>query len=505
MTVRTRRDLLRAGAALAALAALPGCDRFADLVAARTEPFPERLALPDGTAIDPAFHLLSRAALGARPGDVDRVRAMGRAAWIDEQLAPESIDDTACDLRAAACESCFEHPQDLRSVEPEVIERDLARLVLLRAVHSRRRLFETMCVFWSDHFSIQTAKRGCRETKPTDDRLVVRRHALGRFRDLVRASALSPAMLLFLDGAENRRRTPDERPNENYARELLELHTLGVHRGYTQRDVMEAARCLTGWTLEDRGLRQLAHAGETVFRPEAHDDGEKVVLGTTIPAGGGERDLDRLLDVVCAHPATSRHVAWKLCRRFVADVPPEPLVESTAGVFRQTQGDVRAVVRHVLTSAAFEASAGARTKRPFEFVVSAMRSLGADCRATDEELAFLDRLGHRPFHHPTPDGYPDEPEPWMGTLLWRWNFAVALTTGRLGATRADLVRLSRSAGIDAATASAAELAPLLYGRAATAEERAAIDAFAARPGGDAAMRRAESVALLLCAPAFQGA
>lgn len=501
---RTRRDVLRAGAALAVLAALPGCGPLADAISARTDPLPERLRLPGGPSVDPAFLLLARAGFGPRPGDLERVLSMGRDAWIDEQLDPASIDDTLSDLRASECESYEGHPQDLRGVEPRVVERDLVRHSLLRAVHSRRRILETMTAFWSDHFSIQTAKRGCLETKPRDDRDVIRRHALGRFRDLVRASATSPAMLRYLDGAENRRRTPDERPNENYARELLELHTLGVRGGYTQRDVSEAARCLTGWTVEDRGgIEHLFSLGDAVFRPDWHDDGEKSVLGTTIPAGGGARDLEVLLDVVCSHPSTARHVAWKLCRRLVADPPPESLVESTAWLFRQTDGDAAALVRHVLRSPEFGASAGAKVKRPFEFVVSALRAVGAPSRATPAELRFLERLGHVPFHHPTPDGYPEEPEPWMGTLLWRWNFALALTTGGLGDTRADLAGLARRAGLDPATASPADLAPLLFGRAATPEERSAVDAYAARSGGSAADRRAEGVALLLCAPGFQ--
>jgi len=506
MTVRaSRRDLLRAGAAFAALAALPGCGRIVEAIAARADPLPERLRLPGGTEVDPAFHLLSRAGFGPRPGEVERVLAMGRDAWLDEQLSPDSIDDTLCGLRVAECETYADHPQDLRSVEPRLVERDLTRHTLIRAVHSRRRVHETMTAFWSDHFSIQTAKRGCLETKPRDDREVIRRHALGRFRDLLRASATSTAMLRFLDGAENRRLGPEDRPNENYARELLELHTLGVHGGYTQKDVTEAARCLTGWTVEDRGLAQLLTLGDAVFRPDWHDDDGKVVLGTTIPAGGGAADLERLLDVVCAQPATARHIARKLCRRLVSDPPPESLVASAADVFRRTDGAIAPLVRHVLVSAEFDASAGAKVKRPFEFVVSALRAVGAECRATPRELRFLERLGHVPFHHPTPDGYPEEPEPWMGTLLWRWNFALALATGELGETRADLAGLARRAGLDPRTSSPADLSPLLYGRVATAEERAAVDAYVARPGaaGMESDRRAEGVALLLCAPAFQ--
>jgi uncharacterized protein (DUF1800 family) len=501
----SRRDLLRTGAAFAALAALPGCDRLVGVVPGVDDGLPDQVGLPGIAGIESDFHLLARAAYGARPGDVERVRSMGRTAWIEEQLRPEEIDDTACDWRVAGCESMEDHPLDLRSVEPSVVDRDLTRHHLIRAVHSKRRLLEVMVGLWCDHLSIGTAKRGCRETKPWDDREVVRRHALGRFRDLIGASARSPAMLRSLDNAENRCERPGDRPNENYARELLELHTLGVRGGYTQKDVMEAARCLTGFTVEERGeWEHLFRRGEFTFRKDWHDDGEKVVLGATIPAGGGEADLDRLLDVLGAHPSTARHVATRICRRFVADAPSAAVVEGAARVFAETAGDLGAVVRHVLTSPEFEASAGAKTKRPFEFVVSSLRALGATCRAGPAEIRFLERLGHVPFHYPTPDGYPEEPEPWMGTLLWRWNFALALATNRLGETTVDLAGLARRAGLDPGTDSPADLAPLLFGRVATPEERAAIDAYAAGvSGGARADRRAESVALLLCAPAFQ--
>jgi uncharacterized protein (DUF1800 family) len=499
---RSRRDVLRAGAALAALAAIPACGPLGSGVARLFEDAPEKLRPPGGDVVDGIHHLLARASFGPRPGDVERVSAVGRDAWIEEQLAPSSIDDTACELRLGDCELVADEPADLMSVDPAHIDRHLARATLIRAVHSRRRLLEVMAAFWGDHFSIDSGKKGCAQTKPRDDRAVVRTHALGRFRDLLGASALSPAMLFYLDGASSRG-DGMARPNENYARELLELHTLGVRGGYTQRDVAEAARCLTGWTVEDRGGARIFHRGETVFRPDRHDDGEKRVLGRSIPPGGGARDVELLLDVVAAHPSTRRRIAWKLCRRFVSDPPPEPLVSRVTGVFAATNGDIAASLRAILTSPEFAASEGMKVKRPFEFVVSALRATGAECRGTPRELSFLTRMGHVPFRCPTPDGYPEEPEPWMGTLLWRWNFAVALTTGGLGATKADVDALARRAGLDARTASPADIAPLLFGRAATAAERTAVDDYATRAGGDRAARRREAVALLLASPAFQ--
>src|SRR5262249_11611084 len=197
-----------------------------------------------------------------------------------------------------------------------VLRREITRHTLLRAVYSRRQLFEVMVGFWTDHLNINLEKGDCIYLKPADDRLVIRTHALGRFRDLIRASATSPAMLVYLDGKENKKAGPNDIPNENYARELLELHTLGVHGGYTQKDVLEVARCLTGWRLRTKWRK-----GTVYFDPHWHDNGEKSVLGHGIPAGGGPADLEQVIDMVCRHPSTARYVATKLVRRFVSEEP----------------------------------------------------------------------------------------------------------------------------------------------------------------------------------------
>jgi uncharacterized protein (DUF1800 family) len=357
-----------------------------------------------------------------------------------------------------------------------------------------------MVEFWSDHFNVDTGKSTCAWLKPADDRTVIRPRALGSFRDLLRASALSPAMLVYLDGKENRVRAGG-RPNENYARELLELHTLGVHGGYGQGDVVEAARALSGWHLrEGKEWRR----GTVEFRREDHDDGAKTVLGKRIPAGAGERDLDLLLDILCAHPATPRHLARKVCRRLVADDPPASLVERAAAEFRAADLSVAALVRTVLLSEEFAAARGTKVKRPFHFVVGALRALAADTHAPGGLLSFLARMGQMPFQYPTPDGYPEEPEPWTGTILWRWNFAVALATGRIERTRVDLPALVAAAGGESAVRSPADLAPLLLGRRATAAERAAVEGHAPGPVSAGRDRFAEGVGLLLASPGFQG-
>ena len=496
-----RRRLLRAGAAGAGAVVLAGCERAVSGAAALLgQRVPDRVTLCDAEAPDPAFHLLQRAGLGPWPGEVEAVREQGIPAWIEEQIHLGPSDDVASELRARRYESLHLPPGDAFEFKRAVIVRELARATLLRAVYSRRRIHEAMVAFWNDHLNIDIGKGACAWLKPTDDREVIRPHALGSFRELLGASALSPAMLVYLDGKENRVRKPGDRPNENYARELMELHTLGVHGGYTQHDVMEAARCLSGRHLrEGKEFRR----GTVEFRAGDHDDGEKSVLGKRIPAGGGERDLDLLLDILCAHPATARHVAEKVCRRFVADDPPASLVERAAAEFRAADLSIAALVRTVLLSEEFAAARGTKVKRPFHFVVSALRALGADTHADPALLDFLSRLGHAPFQYPTPDGYPDEPEPWMGTLLWRWNLGIALPAGRVPGVVVDLPALVAAAGGEAAVRSPADLAPLLFGRKATAAERRAVEGHAPPGTGSGADRFAEGVGILLASPAFQ--
>jgi uncharacterized protein (DUF1800 family) len=455
----------------ASAAALGGCDGAYSALSRRLAgPVPLSFARPDGEEVDPDFRFLQRASFGPAPGDLDRLRALGREAWLEEQLHPDKIDDAPCELLVRRLESLRFSAGNLKEFKRGVVEDELARATLLRAVYSRRQLHEVAVHFWTDHLNVFQGKGDCAWFKTAEDRDVIRRHALGRFRDLIRASALSPAMLVYLDGRSNRR----GRPNENYARELLELHTLGVHGGYSQADVMETARCLTGWDLPAKGR------GEPVFRPDLHDDGEKRVLGASIPAGGGAQDLERVLDLVCAHPSTALHIGRKLCRRFVADEPPEALVRRVAERFAASGGDLRETLREVLR----DLPAGPpRFKRPFRFLVSALRGLAAVTQGRSGLRRYLDRMGQAPFQHPTPDGYPEEPEPWHGTLLWRWNFSLALAKGK-----AD------DAAIELKVDDRVGTFRHLVGRRPNDRERKALE--------DAADPR-EALALVLAGPAFQ--
>jgi uncharacterized protein (DUF1800 family) len=362
----------------------------------------------------------------------------------------------------------------------------MARQTLLRAVYSKRQLFEVMTAFWTDHLNINIGKGDCIYLKPTDDREVIRKHALGKFRDLIRASATSAAMLVYLDGDQNRQGNP----NENYGRELMELHTLGVRGGYTQADVKEAARALTGWRVRKKWRR-----GSVYFDEKAHDNFEKTLLGQVIPAGGGEEDVDRVVKVVCGHPSTANHIATKLCRRFVSDDPPTSLVNRVAKVFRKTDGDIKAILRVILNSDEFNSSAGAKFKPPFRFVVSALRAVGADTHAHAPLIEYLVRMGQGVFEYPTPDGYPDRTGPWLGTLLWRWNFAFALVSGKVPSVDAPVEKLTQALGTSGQGAEGT-LFRYLIGRTPGEQEQNALTA------GELTTPAAK-VGLLLASPQFQ--
>jgi hypothetical protein len=374
--------------------------------------------------------------------------------FIEEQLAPEKLEDRLCDRVIRHEFDEFDEPEarffrrpgdhndplqqlfpalkdrgarvgDLFEYKEKILLNDLTRATILRAVLSRRQLREVLVNFWTDHFNIDPSKGDCKWLKPADDRDVIRAHALGNFRDMLRASAVSPAMLWYLDGRVNQRKRPEDKPNENYARELMELHTLGVHGGYTQHDVMEVARCLTGWTVREKNR---FFKGRVEFHPKSMTTGRNVSLGVEIPAGLGARDLDRVLEIIALHPNTAKYLAWKLCRRFIADEPPETAVTTIAEAFLQAKGDIRATLRALFTSPEFLAPAvrAAKFKRPLHFVVSALRASNAETDGASPLVDYLLRLGHAPFRYPTPDGYPEEASHWQSTLLVAMEFRRSL-------------------------------------------------------------------------------
>jgi uncharacterized protein (DUF1800 family) len=369
---------------------------------------------------------------------------------------------------------------------------ELRRATLLRQVFSRRQLYERMVEFWSDHFNISTDKGDCFALKTVDDRQVIRAHALRNFHDLLSASAHSPAMLVYLDNQSNLKAAP----NENYARELLELHTLGVEGGYTQEDVMALARCLTGWTVKERFWK-----GEFTFTAEWHTPGSKRVYGLDIPENG-QVEAEQVLAHLAAHPQTARFIAFKLARRFIADQPPGELVEKTAQAFQQSQGNLRVVMRTLLLDGL--SSMQPKYKRPASFITSALRMTAADTDSGAALQDYLLRLGQPYFGWPTPDGYPDTSDAWQGNLLPRWQFALALSAGEIAGTSLDLHRLD-ALQADTLVGSIAQASQLLLGTqmppAAAQSLANELEQNGLEAGTDEAMR--VILAGLIASPAFQ--
>lgn len=357
----------------------------------------------------------------------------------------------------------------LRYAKPhEVVAMDLTEAKLLRAVYSERQLEDVLTDFWFNHFNVFLDKGADRYLLTSYERDAIRPHVLGKFRELLRATAGHPAMLFYLDnwqsvdpkGAHGKRGL-----NENYARELLELHTMGVDGGYTQKDVNEVARCFTGWT-----IFQPFRAAEFRFEPKMHDRGEKTVLGVRIPAGGGQEDGLKVLDILAAQPSTAHFISLELAQRFVADAPPEPLVRRMADTFRKKDGDLREVMKTMLSSPEFwsEGAWRAKVKSPLEMAVSALRASGAEVDSMFVLGQRIAQLGQPLYRKLEPTGYRNLSEDWVNSagLLGRMNLALALAENKLPGVR---TRETSQADVDAVAER------LLFG-APSAQARAAIDA-----------------------------
>ena len=524
------------------------------------------LASHDLTGEQRIVHVLNRLGFGARPGDVERVKAMGLENYINQQLNPDKIADTVAEnkvrdlnvLNMTTAELYEKYPnpgQLLRQLQqrgklpadlaearenrvkgganststempkngsmpatemspdparnnqnpqpppgnplenekyrqliqdyyrenglqqPQRIIAELHASRILRAVYSERQLQEVMVDFWTNHFNVFAGKGADRWLLPSYDRDTIRPNALGKFSTLLQATAQSPAMLFYLDnfqsvspnananrgrGGPLQRLLADRRPqpqqqrrgiNENYARELMELHTLGVDGGYTQKDVQEVARCFTGWTIfQPRGGAAAANAmmgegarrnaGTFFFNQRVHDDGEKVVLGHKIPAGGGIKDGQIVLDILAHHPSTAKFIATKLVRHFVSDNPPQALVDRAAATFTKTDGDIRETLKTIFFSKEFNSAESyrAKIKRPFELVISAIRTLGAETNGGPQTHQWIARMGEPLYGFQTPNGYSDAAESWVntGALLERMNFGLALANNRIPGTRVSL-------------------------------------------------------------------
>ena len=473
----SRRKLIQASALGAAAVGVAGCSPSMQKFA--FGPPPELGPPPEFD--DPDAVLLNRIGFGAGPGELERLKKIGREAYVDEQLAAAQDEPLELKLRLNRLDVLRLTESDLQDIPEERVLEQLQQAAILRAVQSPNQLRERMADFWTNHFNIYARKGLAAWRKPGDELNVVRQNALGKFPDLVRASAHSPAMLAYLDNQLNRKGIP----NENYARELMELHTLGVHGGYTQQDVKEVARCFTGWAIERRFLRP---RGKFRFIEELHDEGSKLVLGNTIPAGGGQEDGERVLEILAGHPATAAFIGGKLARYFLGD-EPGPWPQRLAETHRRTGGDLKAMLRPMLLS---EEMRRPRPifKRPFDFSVTAIRTYGGFTDGGRALQEHLEKMGQPLFQWPMPDGYPDKTSSWTGSMLARWNFALALSSGEIRGTEIDFDRIPNSG----------------EGRREAAAKLAL--AHAQRSEGSAvALRQAgsdrEAVALCLASPEFQ--
>jgi len=401
--------------------------------------------------------LLNRVTWGANPSSARALARMGPASYLEAQLQPAQeaalppevqaqvdamtitqrpVDEVAKEMENRRKGLDLLRSDDEKKAAQQAYQQELTRLgreaaarMLLRALYSPWQLREQMTWFWMNHFNVFQYKANLRVLVADYEERAIRPHALGRFRELLGATARHPAMLIYLDNAQN----AANRINENYARELMELHTLGVDGGYTQRDVQELARILTGFSVNfDREMPK--------FIPGRHDYGDKLLLGHTI-RGRGAAEVDEALDLLARHPATARFICRKLALFFVSDDPSDVLVEQLASTFRSSDGDIAAVLRELFASAEFRASLGTKFKDPVHYVLSAVR-LAYDDKAilnAGPMINWLGRMGEPLYARPTPDGFALTRTEWAsaGQMATRFEIARTLGYGAAGLFRAE--------------------------------------------------------------------
>ncbi len=515
------------------------------------------------SSVDPTArvtHALNRFAYGPSPSDRADLERVGLGAWLDGQLRP-ALDPAieqrlsgfkTLQLSVAEAMKAYPRPKQvleaqgvdlngpdakqqleaLSKVNPDELPRqlviELTQAKLLRAATSKRQLEEVLVDFWFNHFNVSAEKGRTRWMVNAYEREAIRPFVFGRFRDLLGATAKHPAMLWYLDNWSSVREgftlrrggkrlaaeptmaedgEPEVKPvlglNENYARELMELHTLGVNGGYTQADVREAARALTGWGLQIRP-RQPGF-GTFEFHPLAHDDGPKRVLTLELTSGLMQRDGEQLLDFLARHPATARHLALKLCQKFVSDTPPPALVERVAAEYLRTEGDLTATYRALIESPETwsPAAVGAKTRTPLEFVVAAVRAVGTLDEVQRPLASALEQLGQPLYRCAPPTGYREDSAGWIsaGALVSRINFGLKLASGRIPGVLVMPPAPSASASIE-------KTALRVLGRPASDGTLATIKRALALPAENEvdeplAIDEAKVLGLLLGSPEFQ--
>ncbi|HEY3340923.1 MAG TPA: DUF1800 domain-containing protein, partial [Anaerolineae bacterium] len=436
----------------------------------------------------PALDWLAANRLMFGPGasDLQHIDEIGLDNFIEEQLASSQPDDTALQARLQSLETLTMLPVDLAQAQRSNILLELQQATLLRAVYAKRQLFEVLVDFWTNHFNIYFQKNTDHYLKTVDDREVIRPHAMGKFRDILGASAHSPAMLVYLDNVTNRKVSS----NENYGRELMELHTISVNGGYTQADVKEVARAFTGWTAQSA---QGANPGAFIYNPRMHDDDAKTILGQALPLHGGQQDGEHVLDLLAQHANCAQFIASKLARRFISDIPPASVISLGAEAFTRSAGDIKATLSAILHSDDFKHSSGQKLKRPLELIASALRGLDADTDGAAPLQNFLTQMGQPLFLWQSPDGYPDVSAAWSGAdaVLARWNYGIVLGRNGLKGTQLNLNNLISNRSADPITG----LSMRLFGAALPADVQRVLEPFASD--------LPTLAALLVAAPIFQ--
>ncbi|MFO1418968.1 MAG: DUF1800 domain-containing protein [Methylotetracoccus sp.] len=478
----SRRELLRGTGVAAAIAAFPTISRAA--LGEPTETAAPRLERRKLAALGPvprppiAVVALNRLTYGMAPGDVEAFEALGATgtsrmrAWVDRQLAYSDIDDSACDARVAALrlttlgkplERLWQehfldgHGNQTLRMRPAS---DVRTLIWTRAVYSQRQLFEVIVGFWRNHFSVNAWTSPLFSILPAFEFGVLRPHAFGNFRAFLEAVATSTTMIFSLNNDTNQAGGP----NENWARELFELYGMGAENylgvrdpngvpkdddgnplGYVDNDVYEATRCFTGWRVSNsKADPTIGNTGEFYYSRPWHDRFNKLVLGRYLQADQADmKDGRDALDLIARHPATARFIARKLCRYLVTDDPPETLVDAAARTFRHAQNDddqLLQVVRTIVLKAEFQRAWGGKLKDPFRATTAMLRALKAEWKYTDTFGRSFDAMGMPLLGRPTPDGYPDRKESWLGStsMLYRWRICNALIERKIPSTTIDL-------------------------------------------------------------------
>jgi uncharacterized protein (DUF1800 family) len=417
--------------------------------------------------LEDADHLLQRLSYGPRPGEVEALAKKGKlgiSAWIDTQLEPQRIIDTSIDgeikslpsLSMSNAERLKAYPQkkmlekmneaEAKGKElPKVIYGELVSQKIIRAVESERQLQEVLTDFWFNHFNVDFNKGEVKWFITSYERDSIRPNIFGKFKDLLKATAHDPAMLFYLDGHLSVKDNSKSKAvllngkkirglNENYAREIMELHTLGVDGGYTQKDITEVARALTGWSIEKPHIE-----GTFVFRPKAHDNGAKQIMSLSLLGGGGQEDGDKVLDYLASRPATAKFIAKKLCIKFISDTPPDSAIKKVADEFMKTDGDLKAVYKKLFTIEEFwdKKYRNVKIKTPLEFVASSIRILGGEVipfgQDKNQLIGAMDRMGENLYKCQPPTGFKATADFWVnpGALVNRIQLGIALASDRI--------------------------------------------------------------------------